>query len=262
MGKAKSLLATRENNRTFKGKIDFREISYLELLAFLSIFADDEKQIIAKALLYEHEFLDENPSFRDFLEFMANEYDEKATGEHYKIINDKYFGFAKNEYSLKIRDILKLSTFKQWEVTEHDINIYQNAGIADYIETDNSPNKLIIKSQWAMIDSLQSEISTLKAELEAGKANPPAQNDTPADGEPLFDELDPRTQNNFIRLLLAVNEMAKDKQGQSLDYGRDYNKENLQAVNAKLDLLSYDNIGETAFKTLATLIRDKQAKGL
>jgi hypothetical protein len=56
--------------------------------------------------------------------------------------------------------------------------------------------------------------------------------------------------------------MAKDKQGQSLDYGRDYNKENLQAVNAKLDLLSYDNIGETAFKTLATLIRDKQAKGL
>lgn len=262
MGKAKSLLATRENNRTFEGKIDFREISYLELLAFLSIFADDEKQIIAKALLYEHEFLDENPSFRDFLEFMANEYDEKATGEHYKIINDKYFGFAKNEYSLKIRDILKLSTFKQWEVTEHDINIYQNAGIADYIETDNSPNKLIIKSQWAMIDSLQSEISTLKAELEAGKANPPAQSDTPADDEPLFDELDPRTQNNFIRLLLAVNEMAKDKQGQSLDYGRDYNKENLQAVNAKLDLLSYDNIGETAFKTLATLIRDKQAKGL
>ena len=205
MGKAKSLLATRENNRTFEGKIDFREISYLELLAFLSIFADDEKQIIAKALLYEHEFLDENPSFRDFLEFMANEYDEKATGEHYKIINDKYFGFAKNEYSLKIRDILKLSTFKQWEVTEHDINIYQNAGIADYIETDNSPNKLIIKSQWAMIDSLQSEISTLKAELEAGKANPPAQSDTPADGEPLALVFDSTNANYAPDLVHALN---------------------------------------------------------
>ena len=108
----------------------------------------------------------------------------------------------------------------------------------------------------------QKENESLKAKIAKLEANQPSQNDTPADGEPLFDELDPRTQNNFIRLLLAVNEMAKDKQGQSLDYGRDYNKENLQAVNAKLDLLSYDNIGETAFKTLATLIRDKQAKGL
>lgn len=123
------------------------------------------------------------------------------------------------------------------------------------LETDNAE---LVQQLQATIDSQAEQIAELKAQLEQQATQP---SDTATD-EPLLVELDPRTQNNIIRLLLAVNEMAKDKQGQSLDYGRDYNKESLTAINAKLDLLSYKNIGETAFKTLTTLIRETQAKGL
>ena len=109
----------------------------------------------------------------------------------------------------------------------------------------------------ATIDSQVKEIADLKAQLEQQATQP---SDTATDEKNPLKDI--RTQNNLIRLLLAVNEMAKDKKGQSLDYSKDYNKENLQAINKKLDLLDYTNIGEAAFTTLATLIREKQGKGL
>ena len=109
----------------------------------------------------------------------------------------------------------------------------------------------------SITNPLKSTIATLQNQLEQ-QANQPS--DTATDEKNPLKDI--RTQNNLIRLLLAVNEMAKDKKGQSLDYSKDYNKENLQAINKKLDLLDYTNIGEAAFTTLATLIREKQGKGL
>lgn len=96
-------------------------------------------------------------------------------------------------------------------------------------------------------------IQQLKERLEAGKPAEPI-----GDKNPLND---PRTQNNLIRLLLAVNEMAKEKQGNSLDYGRKYNQSNLDIINQKLDLLSFSPLGETAYSTLTTLIREKEQSG-
>lgn len=154
-----------------------------------------------------------------------------------------------------------------FKLTEIDNLISQNSHlkVKQISQNDNDLLKKV-ETQQITINNLNQELDKLRAELSAiqqvSKETKPTQSDTPATGEPLLVELDPRTQNNIIRLLLAVNEMAKDRQGQSLDYGRDYNKESLTAINAKLDLLSYKNIGETAFKTLTTLIRKTQAKGL
>ena len=122
------------------------------------------------------------------------------------------------------------------------------------LETDNAE---LVQQLQATIDSQAEQIADLKAQLEQQATQP---SDTATDEKNPLKDI--RTQNNLIRLLLAVNEMAKDKKGQSLDYSKDYNKENLQAINKKLDLLDYTNIGEAAFTTLATLIREKQGKGL
>ena len=220
MGKAKSLLYAIENNRNYEGKIDFQEISYLELLSFLSVFSEDPKRIVAKLLLNESDFLDKHPIFREFLEFMANEYSESATGEHYKIINDRYFSFAKGEYSLKIKDILQLSILKSLGVNEQSINIYQNAGLADYIETDKSPNRLIMKLQWKMIDDLKAKIT----ELEAGK---PSQSDTPANDDK---ELSNVELTNLKKAVIAENNRQIATVLKDLDYQKLLSKDDLLQV--------------------------------
>lgn len=131
-----------------------------------------------------------------------------------------------------------------------------------YIEKNNIQDENINRL-FNLIKQSGQSVKFFSALSKAGfvpNAGEPSQSGEVADEKNPLKDI--RTQNNLIRLLLAVNEMAKDKKGQSLDYSKDYNKENLQAINKKLDLLDYTNIGEAAFTTLATLIREKQGKGL
>lgn len=83
----------------------------------------------------------------------------------------------------------------------------------------------------------------------------------PADDDPLFDDLDKRTQSNFVRLFIALNELANAKKG-GISLDKNYNKEHNALINAALDRLGYSQIGEAAYKTLIDLIREKRQKGL
>lgn len=83
----------------------------------------------------------------------------------------------------------------------------------------------------------------------------------PADDDPLFDDLDKRTQSNFVRLFIALNELANAKKG-GIRLDKSYNKEHNALINAELDRLGYSKIGEAAYKTLIDLIREKRQKGL
>lgn len=83
----------------------------------------------------------------------------------------------------------------------------------------------------------------------------------PADDDPLFDELDKRTQSNFVRLFIALNELANAKKG-GISLDKSYNTEHNAQINAALDRLGYSQIGEAAYKTLIDLIKEKRQKGL
>lgn len=74
----------------------------------------------------------------------------------------------------------------------------------------------------------------------------------------LLEDLDPRTVNNFVRLLLAVNEM---KTPLTLS-GHKHNQSQLDKINEKLEILGHTTLGDTAYKTLIGIISEKISKGL
>ena len=96
------------------------------------------------------------------------------------------------------------------------------------------------------------EIATLQARIKE------LETATPADK--LLEEEDPRTINNLLRLLLAINEMAKAKNGKYVDFFSQDLKNNLEKISTQLDLLGYKHIGDEAYKTIRTMIRERNDK--
>ena len=130
-----------------------------------------------------------------------------------------------------------------------------------FLENPEPPELKVIDftddgEQSALNDS-QQQIADLQAEnarlLERIKELETA---TPADK--LLEEEDPRTINNLLRLLLAINEMAKAKNGDYVDFFSQDLKNNLAKISTQLDLLAYKRIGDDAYKTIRTLIRKKK----
>lgn len=79
-----------------------------------------------------------------------------------------------------------------------------------------------------------------------------------ANTEKTLDDLDVRTLNNFVRLLLAINQIKSP-----LDFSKNkMDSKQLQQINDQLDLLGYRDLKETAYRTLIELISEKISKGL
>ncbi len=105
---------------------------------------------------------------------------------------------------------------------------------------------------------LQAENADLLKRITKLESEPNQATATPADK--LLEEEDPRTINNLLRLLLAINEMAKAKNGKYVDFFSQDLKNNLEKISTQLDLLGYKHIGDEAYKTIRTMIRERNDK--
>lgn len=106
------------------------------------------------------------------------------------------------------------------------------------------------------LDQKEQKINELQAQIDQLQATA-----TPANDD-LIENQDKRTVNNLVRVLLAINEMAKAKQGEYIDFQTRQVKQPLETINKHLALLAYNEIKDTAYNTIRALIREKQQKGL
>ena len=206
-----------------------------------------------------------------------------------KMIKELFFDndLGTNRIDLNIQEYLKIYAL-------HKENIFSNGGITSevfdgYVFMDTRRYKIEFpildfddleypKSQLDEIfdpsqsNNRQQQIADLQAEntrLQAENADllkritklesePNQATATPADK--LLEEEDPRTINNLLRLLLAINEMAKAKNGKYVDFFSQDLKNNLEKISTQLDLLGYKHIGDEAYKTIRTMIRERNDK--
>lgn len=141
----------------------------------------------------------------------------------------------KEKYYWKADDFYGNSLFKKLEIKNGDV-VYYSANL-------NEEDLERLADQ-----ALKNKIAELERQLQA--------KDT--DTEELLEDLDPRTLNNFVRLLLAVNEMNTP-----LTFsGHKTNNKQLKQINEKLEILGYKGLGDNAYTTLIGIISQKKSKGL
>lgn len=125
-----------------------------------------------------------------------------------------------------------------------------------FLENPEPPELKVIDftddGEQSELNDSQQQIADLQARIKELETAIPA--------DELWEDKDPRTVNNLLRLLLAINEMAKSKNGDYVDFFSQDLKNNLAKISTQLDLLGYKRIGDDAYIAIRTLIRKKKDK--
>lgn len=207
-------------------------------------FDDPVKSTITKAQINEYLILSDwgiDEVFRDNQIINIQPFDVLQT-----YISEIYYtGFS---YHVSINDIY----FPKFDLDQIFYELTNQDPLAN-IENLQA----IVNSQAEQIAELEAQIAEQQKTIEQLTEQAAA----PADDDPLFDDLHKRTQNNFVRLFIVLNELANAKKG-GISLDKSYNKDHNDLINAELDRLGYSQIGEAAYKTLIDLIKEKRQKGL
>lgn len=226
-------------------------------------------------------------SIKEVLDLILQD-DENNEPEHIKnTINARFF----SKQTCLIRDGYDVEVIKIDRASEPSYQIVKQA-ISQYLDGQNSQNPLLtdygFSRKRTLSNLISMEIKNLDELLVQAKSfTPYCDNDDniepyldclPYEYEilhkeyellsekyqklennsvQLLDNEDGRTVNNFLRLLLAINQLKTP-----FSFDREYNKAQLDIINKELDLLGYKQLGETAYKTLVEMIKQAKTKGL
>lgn len=163
----------------------------------------------------------------------------------------------KEKFALNIDE--KKENKIDWDKLRNAIDLAMNPLFKSddyFLENPEPPELKVIDftddGEQSELNDSQQQIADLQARIKELETAIPA--------DELWEDKDPRTINNLLRLLLAINEMAKAKNGNYVDFFSQDLKNNLAKISTQLDLLGYKRIGDDAYIAIRTLIREKKDK--